>query len=319
MRYRSGTAAPNNCTVGTRSRWSLRHDERGQPVGILETNNDITERKRAEYLTSHVFESSPDSMCIIGKDYRVQRVNPVFERFWRTPAATAVGMHIYEIVGTESFEWEGKPRLDRCFAGEEEVIRADWYATPRGQRYRVTTYSPLRPDTQRVEAALLIARDFTDYVQASEALREAQTELAHVNRVATMGQLTASIAHEVNQPIAAAVTNASAGLRWLAAQPPDLKEVRDALDAIMKAGNQAGKVISRIRGLIKKVPEQKAPLDVNEAILETIALTRSEMRQHGIVLKTELANDVPQILGDRVQLQQVILNLIMNAIEAMSE
>ena len=258
-------------------------------------------------------------MAIIGTDYRLQRVNPVFERFWRTPAATAVGMHIYEIVGPEYFEREGKPRLDRCFAGEEEVSRADWYATSRGRRYRVTTYSPLRPDTQRVEAALLIARDFTDYVQASEALREAQTELAHVNRVATMGQLTASIAHEVNQPIAAAVTNASAGLRWLAAQPPDLKEIRDAFEGIIKASNQASEVVSRIRGLIKKVPEQKAPLDVNEAILETIALTRSEMQQHGILLKTELANDVPQILGDRVQLQQVILNLIMNAIEAMSE
>jgi PAS domain S-box-containing protein len=305
--------------VTVASRWSLRQDERGRPIGILETNNDITERKRAEYLTSHVFESSPDSMCIIGKDYRVQRVNPVFERFWRTPAATAVGMHIDEIVGTEYFEREGKPRLDRCFAGEEEVVRADWYATPRGRRYRVTTYTLLRPDSQGGGAALLVARDFTDYAQASEALREAQTELAHVNRVATMGQLTASIAHEVNQPIAAAVTEADAGLRFLAAQPPDLKEVRDALDAIMKAGNQAGEVISRIRGLVKKVPAQRTVLDVNEAILETIALTRSEMRQHDILLKTELANDVPQILGDRVQLQQVILNLIMNAIEAMSE
>ncbi len=228
-------------------------------------------------------------------------------------------MHIDEIVGTEYFEREGKPRLDRCFAGEEEVIRADWYATPRGRRYRVTTYSLLRPDSQGGGAALLVARDFTEYAQASEALRKAQTELAHVNRVATMGQLTASIAHEVNQPIAAAVTNASAGLRWLAAQPPDLKEVRDSFEGIIKASNQASEVVSRIRGLIKKVPEQKAPLDVNEAILETIALTRSEMQQHGILLKTELANDVPQILGDRVQLQQVILNLIMNAIEAMSE
>ena len=134
-----------------------------------------------------------------------------------------------------------------------------------------------------------------------------------------MGQLTASIAHEVNQPIAAAVTNASAGLRWLAAQPPDLKEIREAFEGIITAGNQAGEVVSRIRGLIKKVPAQRAALDVNEAILETIALTRSEMRQHGILLKTELANDLPRISGDRIQLQQVMLNLIMNAIEAMSE
>src|ERR1700682_5793067 len=134
-----------------------------------------------------------------------------------------------------------------------------------------------------------------------------------------MGQLTASIAHEVNQPIAAAVTSADAGLRWLAAQPPDLEEGRDAFDRIIKAGDQAGEVIRRIRALIRKVPERKAFLDVNETILETIALTRSEMQRHRILLQTELANGLPRIWGDRVQLQQVILNLIMNAIEAMSE
>jgi C4-dicarboxylate-specific signal transduction histidine kinase len=144
-------------------------------------------------------------------------------------------------------------------------------------------------------------------------------ELAHVNRVTTMGQLTASIAHEVNQPIAAAVTNAGAGLRWLAAQPPNLEKVRDTFDHIIKAGNQAAEVIGRIRALIKKAPAHKAPLDINETILETIALARSEMERHGILLQTELANGLPSILGDRVQLQQVILNLIMNAIEALSE
>jgi PAS domain S-box-containing protein len=304
--------------VTVASRWSLRQDERGKPIGILETNNDITERKRAEYLTGHVFESSPDSMCIIGKDYRLQRVNPVFERFWGKPAATAVGMHLVEVIGTEFFERHAKPSLDRCFAGEE-VSLADWYTGSLGRKYRVVTYSPLRPDSQRVEAALLIARDFTDHAQASEALREAQMQLAHVNRVTTMGQLTASIAHEVNQPIAAAVTNADAGLRWLAAQPPNLEEARNAFDLIIKAGNQAGEVTGRIRALVKKLPARKADLDINETILDTIALTRSETQRHSISLQTELANGLPRIWGDRVQLQQVILNLIMNAIEAMSD
>jgi len=168
--------------------------------------------------------------------------------------------------------------------------------------------------------------DLTERKQAEENLREsqrrnrdAQMELAHVNRVTTMGQLTASIAHEVNQPIAAAVTSADAGLRWLAAQPPDLVEVRDAFDRIIKAGSQAGGVIGRIRAVIRKLPEKKALLDINETILETIALTRSEMRRHRVLLQTELANGLPRIWGDRVQLQQVILNLIMNAIEAISE
>jgi PAS domain S-box-containing protein len=300
------------------SRWSLRRDERGRPVGILETNNDITERKRAEYLTGHVFETSPDGMAIVGRDYRFQRVNRAHERFWQQPAGSMVGKRTADIMGREFFEQRGKSNLDRCFAGEE-ISYADWFVTPRGQKYRAITISPLRPNSQQVEAVLLIARDFTDYAQASEALHEAQMALAHVNRVTTMGQMTASIAHEVSQPIAAAITNADAGLRWLAAQPPNLEEIRDAFEGIIKASKQASEVVSRIRGLIKKVPQQRAAFDVNEAIFETVALTRSEMLQRRIVLKTALANDLPRISGDRIQLQQVMLNLIMNAIEAMSE
>ncbi len=153
---------------------------------------------------------------------------------------------------------------------------------------------------------------------ASEALREAQTELAHVNRVTTMGQLAASIAHEINQPIAAAVANADAALRWLGAQPPDLEEIRQALGCIVEDGNRAGDVIGRIRALIKKAPPRKDDLAINEAILEVIALTRGEVAKNGVSLQTQLAAGLPLIQGDRVQLQQVILNLIINAVEAMS-
>jgi PAS domain S-box-containing protein len=154
--------------------------------------------------------------------------------------------------------------------------------------------------------------------QASEALRTAQAELAHVNRVATMGQLTASIAHEVNQPIAAAVTNAQAGLRWLAAQPPDMEEIRQAFRRIVADGKRAAEVIARIRSLIKKAPVREDRLDINEAVFDIISLTWGEVRKHGATLKTELAEGLPSVTGDRVQLQQVILNLVMNALEAMS-
>jgi C4-dicarboxylate-specific signal transduction histidine kinase len=153
---------------------------------------------------------------------------------------------------------------------------------------------------------------------ASEALREAQTELAHVNRVTTMGQLAASIGHEINQPITAAITNANAGLLWLAAQPPNLDEVRDAFHCVIKAGNQAGEVIARIRALIKKAPPRKGDVEINEAILEVIALTHGELVKNGVSLQTQLATGLPLVQGDKVQLQQVILNLIINAVEAMS-
>jgi C4-dicarboxylate-specific signal transduction histidine kinase len=154
---------------------------------------------------------------------------------------------------------------------------------------------------------------------ASEALREAQRELAHVNRITTMGQLAASIAHEINQPIAAAVTNAHAALHWLGARPPDLEEVRQALGRIVEDSNRAGAVIGRIHALIKKAPPRKDDLEINEAILEIIALTRGEVMKNGVSLQTQLADGLPLIQGDRVQLQQVILNLIINAVEAMSD
>jgi NO-binding membrane sensor protein with MHYT domain len=155
--------------------------------------------------------------------------------------------------------------------------------------------------------------------RAEEALLQARAELAHVNRVTTMGQLAASIAHEINQPITAATTNANAGLLWLAAEPPDLDEVRDAFDRIIKAGKQAGEVISRIRAFIKRVPARKDSFKINEAILEVIALTHGELAKSSVSLQTQLAPGLPLVEGDRVQLQQVILNLTVNAIEAMSE
>jgi C4-dicarboxylate-specific signal transduction histidine kinase len=152
---------------------------------------------------------------------------------------------------------------------------------------------------------------------ASEALREAQAELAHVNRVTTMGQLAASIAHEVNQPLAASVTNAHAGLRWLGLQPPNLEEVREALAAIVTDSNRASDVINRMRALIKKAPARKDGLQINEVILEVTALMRGELVKSGVSLNTQLAQGLPLIQGDRVQLQQVLVNLIMNAVEAM--
>jgi signal transduction histidine kinase len=130
--------------------------------------------------------------------------------------------------------------------------------------------------------------------------------------------MAASSAHEVNQPIAATVTNAQAALHWLVAQPPDLEETRQALSRIVKNGTRAGDVIGQIRALVKKMPPRRDQLDINESILEVVALTRSELLRNGVTLQTQLAKGLPLIYGDRVQLQQVILNLIINAVEAMS-
>jgi PAS domain S-box-containing protein len=153
--------------------------------------------------------------------------------------------------------------------------------------------------------------------ESERRYREMQMEVAHANRVATMGQLTASIAHEVNQPIAAAVTNAQAALHWLAARPPDLEEVHQALDRIVKDGTRAGEVVGRIRELVKKAPPRKERVDINEAIHEVIEVTRGEIVKSGVSVHTALADGLPLVEGDRVQLQQVVLNLILNAVQAM--
>jgi PAS domain S-box-containing protein len=154
--------------------------------------------------------------------------------------------------------------------------------------------------------------------ESERRYREALMELTHANRVTTMGQLTASIAHEINQPIAATVINAQAALRWLGCRPPDLEEVRQTLDRIISDGKRAGDVIGRIRALIRKATSLKQGLEINEAILEAIALTRGEIVKNGVSVHTELAEGLPLVQADRVQLQQVILNLIINAVEAMS-
>jgi C4-dicarboxylate-specific signal transduction histidine kinase len=154
---------------------------------------------------------------------------------------------------------------------------------------------------------------------AEEARREAQAELARVSRVTTMGELTASLAHEVNQPIAAALTNANTCLRWLTRDQPDLEEAREAASRIVKDATRAAGIISRVRLLFKKSTPQRELVDVNEAIREMIVLLRSEATRYNITVRMELAADLPRILGDRVQLQQVLMNLMVNSIDAMKE
>jgi PAS domain S-box-containing protein len=167
--------------------------------------------------------------------------------------------------------------------------------------------------------------DITERKRAEEvlhqreiSLREAQTELAHVSRVTTMGELSASLAHEVNQPLAGIITNANTSLRWLGGELPNLDETRDAIRRIIRDGTRAGDVIARMRTLFKKARRAPERLDINDAIEEVVILTQSEVRRNKVALRTELAADLPPVMGDRVQLQQVLMNLILNGIEAVS-
>jgi C4-dicarboxylate-specific signal transduction histidine kinase len=224
------------------------------------------------------------------------------------------------------------------FAAVEGDLRDDSWKAVVNAGFRTSLFVPLLQDDQIVGIVTLgrkQVRPFTDRqislfrdfaAQATIALeitrrerqyRDMQSQLAHANRVATMGQLTASIAHEIKQPIATARNNAAAALRFLERSSPDVAEVREALTCIVNDTDRASDVVDRIGSLIKKAPPRKQVVDLNAAILEVTALTQSEAVKTGITVATQLADDLPRIQCDRVQLQQVMLNLIVNAIQSM--
>ena len=173
------------------------------------------------------------------------------------------------------------------------------------------------PTAKGFERLLITMIDVTQRKHAEQRAAQAQAELAHVSRVTMVGEMTASIAHEVNQPLAAIVADANASLNWLAAAPPDLESVRGALDAIVRDGHRAGEVIQRIRQLASKGAPRKDAVDLNDVVRDVVPLVRAELRHQEISLMLDLASKLPPVLGDRIQLQQVLLNLVMNAVEAM--
>jgi PAS domain S-box-containing protein len=178
----------------------------------------------------------------------------------------------------------------------------------------VTQQHEARADLEKAYATLRAV--VVERQQAQEAFSQAQAQLAYVNRVGTMAELTAFVAHEVNQPLAAVVTNANACERWLAGNAPNIEKARAALDRIVKAGMMASKVVARSRGLFQKRGSERRRLDVNEVIRETTDLLRHEVMRQGVSIETELASDLPPVVADRVQLEQVLLNLLMNGLDA---
>src|ERR1700730_2822195 len=306
-------------------------DQDGELIEFVGTAVDVTEHKRAEFerrRLASLVEQAADLMAIAD----LSGGTPIY--------LNKAGL---KLVGFDSWE-EARTRRgihyifpeDRQFVNEvlwpTVLEKGSWSGEMRFRHFKTgdpipVLYSAFRiddPETGQPVNVGNVCRDITERKLAeAEArendrrYREMQTELAHANRVATMGQLTASIAHEVNQPIAATVTNAEAGLRWLRAGSSHLEEVQQVLTRIVEDGKRAGEVIHRIRALMKKAPPRKDRLEINGVILEIIELTRGEAAKYGISVLTELADHLPVVEADRVQLQQVLLNLIVNALEAM--
>src|SRR5246500_4959605 len=294
----------------------------GDLVQFVGSSTDITERKRAEQATlllAAIVESSHDAIVSKSLDGVVTSWNKGAERLFGYAADEAVGQNITLIIPPERRD-EERTILEQITRGE----RVDNFETVRmrkdGSLLDVSlTISPMKDASGQVVGASKLARDITERKRAEEALRQAQTDLAHASRLTTMGEFTASLAHEVKQPIAAVVTDANTCVRWITRDEPDLKEAREAAWRIVKDAQLAAEIINRVRLLFKKGTPQRELVDVNEVAREMIVLLGDETSRHSISVRTELAEGLPHVIGDRVQLQQVLMNLIVNGVDAMHD
>ncbi|MGA2287929.1 trifunctional serine/threonine-protein kinase/ATP-binding protein/sensor histidine kinase [Bradyrhizobium sp.] len=283
----------------------------GQAAISLENTRLYSDLGEREAKVRGLVDSNIIGICIFNLDRRIMEANDAFLGIVGYSRDDVISGRL-SFAGLTPPEWaEADKRLlaDLVSTGawrpsEKEFFRKD------GSRVPVlvggATFGELRHE------GVAFVLDLTER-------KHAEAELAHANRVATMDQLTASIAHEVNQPIAALLTNAGTAVRWLARQPPNLEKAKPLIDRIISDGKRAADIVSRIRDFSRKAPARKENLEINEVILEIMTLARAAMSEHSVLATMQLSEGLPHILGDRVQLQQVILNLVMNAIEAMSE
>src|SRR5215472_13425453 len=298
-------------------------DETGRFTGYRGVGRHITDRKRAEAALRAseerwraMFETAPVGIAMLDFEHRrYLTANERFQQMTGYSEGELRGLTTLEI----THEDDRAATQERIDSGVVGVLQRKRYRRKDGEVVWADVTAFVVPATDSTPAFLgAVIVDITDRKRAEEALQQAEADLARLNRVMLLGEMTASIAHEINQPIAAVITNANAGLRWLGAQSPDIDEVRQAFGRIVRDGTRAGEVIGRIRALVRKLPPRRELLDINQTIREVIVLTQTETQRNAVGLQNRLANDLPLVSADRVQLQQVLINLIINAVEAMA-
>jgi PAS domain S-box-containing protein len=312
--------------ISVSSRWSLQRDPDRRPLGTLETNNDITERKRAEealarsqatYLAEAQKLSATGSFgwnVVTGdivwseESFRIFGYDPTFK-----PSVEAALRRVHPD------DMALVQRAIDCAASEKRDFDLEHrLLMPDGSVKQVRIVARVVTDEPGALQFVGAVMDITAAKRAQEQLHQAQAELAYVTRVTTLGELTASIAHEVNQPLAAIVTSGDASLRFLRQDPPQLDEVQAAVKRMISDGKRASDVVQRIRALTRKTEPRSDPVDLNNVVTESLSLVQREMSNQRVTLRMELMPGLPRVLGDGVQLQQVIINLIVNGIQAMA-
>lgn len=313
------------------SRWSLQRDEAGHPTGYLETNNDVTQRKRAEQELRRseqelrkVLQTIPAMAWIGSADGRNEFVSGGWVEYTGLTLDDTSGAGWQRALHPDDFQryteaWRSAVASGEMFESEARLRRvADgefrWFlcraVSVRDENGTVVRWYGVLTDIEERKRS----------EQERERLHRLEAELVHVSRITTMGELSASLAHELNQPITAVVTGASACVRWLARVPPEIGEARDVAGKIVRDGTRAGQLIQRLRALYQKgASPRREAFGLNTTIQEIVGLLHQKAVEHAVAIRTDLAPGLPQLRADRIQLQQVLMNLILNAIEAMEQ
>ena len=270
---------------------------------------------------SELFARVPEAVVMVDRDSRITRVNPEFTKIFGYTAEEAIGQRVKDLITPDDLQEEVEGFMHRMAKTE------DVFAVETVRRHKNGTRVPVSLLCVPVSASgsgntgYVIYRDITETKRLQDEQRryhDIQLELAHANRIATIGQLSASIAHELNQPLTGIITNCSTCLRMLTGDPPNLDGVRETVRRTMRDGNRASEVVTRLRALFSKREVTAESVDLNESTREVIALSLGELEKSRVIVRTELADDLPLVTGDRVQLQQVVLNLLLNALDAMN-
>jgi PAS domain S-box-containing protein len=309
---------PDGAERNVQTHGACRRDADGKVVGLFGTFQDITELVRAEQFVRTVTDGLPGMVAYWDSALRCRFANASYrEWFGRNPEGM-IGITMPELMGDELFA-RNEPFIRGAMRGEPQTFERT-LVKPSGEvGYTLARYIPDVEPSGHVRGMYVLVSDVSDLKRAQEQLQQANAEMTRVARISALGAFSASLAHEINQPLAALITNSETASRWLSRDPPELDMARQAIERSERDARRASEIVGRLRAMVTKGASEVADFDLRDAITEVLALTKVEQERSNVVVALDLAKSVSPVRGDRIQIQQVLLNLILNAIEAMAD